>query len=312
MRIEPPAGQAAGAAVPIAATLGLPGLRRVRSRQWRLRMLRAIGASYVLDTAILLLYAAAGTTTLRVPLLYALAGGLLFAVQLSVYLSPLGSDSRDPFLTLWFTVPAVVLQLAFLHVAPEVGFVFLTVTFIVFGFGAIRLTQQEAVITWVVTALSVAALLPFFDRQLAIPFGSAAERWTTGLCFLLTLGRCATIGAFSRVVRERLAERTAALQSLTASLEQQVAERTAELSRANAELERLVAERTAEIRTLRGVLPICSYCKKIRDDRGAWNQLESYISAHADVLFSHGICADCRQEHFPTTTAAALKRPPSS
>jgi hypothetical protein len=49
----------------------------------------------------------------------------------------------------------------------------------------------------------------------------------------------------------------------------------------------------AEIRTLSGMLPICSTCKKIRDDKGYWNQLESYIMAHSQAQFSHGICPKC-------------------
>jgi hypothetical protein len=48
-----------------------------------------------------------------------------------------------------------------------------------------------------------------------------------------------------------------------------------------------------EIRTLRGIVPICSYCKKIRDDKGYWDQVERYISKHTDAMFSHGICPDC-------------------
>jgi AmiR/NasT family two-component response regulator len=48
-----------------------------------------------------------------------------------------------------------------------------------------------------------------------------------------------------------------------------------------------------DVETLSGMLPICSSCKKIRDDKGYWNQLEIYIEKHSDVLFSHGICPDC-------------------
>ena len=54
-----------------------------------------------------------------------------------------------------------------------------------------------------------------------------------------------------------------------------------------------------DIKTLRGILPICSHCKKIRDDEGAWNQLEKYVSAHSDARFSHGICPDCVAELYP-------------
>lgn len=49
----------------------------------------------------------------------------------------------------------------------------------------------------------------------------------------------------------------------------------------------------AEIKTLRGIIPICAYCKKIRDDQGYWNQLETYIKQHSEAVFSHGICPQC-------------------
>ncbi len=48
-----------------------------------------------------------------------------------------------------------------------------------------------------------------------------------------------------------------------------------------------------EIKTLKGVLPICAYCKKIRNDKGAWDVLEKYISSHSDADFTHGICSGC-------------------
>ncbi|MFK5951822.1 MAG: response regulator [Desulfobacterium sp.] len=54
-----------------------------------------------------------------------------------------------------------------------------------------------------------------------------------------------------------------------------------------------------EIKTLRGIIPICSHCKKIRDDKGYWEQIEAYISDHSEAQFSHGICPDCAQELYP-------------
>ncbi len=55
----------------------------------------------------------------------------------------------------------------------------------------------------------------------------------------------------------------------------------------------------AEIRTLQGIVPICSHCKKIRDDSGYWKALESYIQEHSEASFSHGICPDCAKKYFP-------------
>ena len=56
-------------------------------------------------------------------------------------------------------------------------------------------------------------------------------------------------------------------------------------------------EALAEIKTLKGLIPICASCKKIRDDEGFWNQLEAYISKHTDAVFSHGLCPDCAEKY---------------
>jgi phosphoserine phosphatase RsbU/P len=49
----------------------------------------------------------------------------------------------------------------------------------------------------------------------------------------------------------------------------------------------------SKVRQLQGLLPICCYCKKIRDDQNYWQQVDGYISQHSEVRFSHGICPDC-------------------
>ncbi len=53
------------------------------------------------------------------------------------------------------------------------------------------------------------------------------------------------------------------------------------------------------IKTLKGLIPICSYCKKIRDDKGFWSQLEEYIAEHSEADLSHGICPDCVKKYYP-------------
>jgi PAS domain S-box-containing protein len=69
-----------------------------------------------------------------------------------------------------------------------------------------------------------------------------------------------------------------------------------------AERERLIKElqtALAEVKTLRGILPICMHCKKIRDDEGAWRQLEVYIKEHTNADFSHGMCEPCAKKMYP-------------
>ena len=78
--------------------------------------------------------------------------------------------------------------------------------------------------------------------------------------------------------------------------------REQERQRHQQERDNLIAElqeALATIKTLHGILPICSSCKKIRDDKGAWTQMEAYITEHTDAEFSHGICSECAQKLYP-------------
>ncbi|MGA2853442.1 MAG: response regulator [Verrucomicrobiota bacterium] len=67
------------------------------------------------------------------------------------------------------------------------------------------------------------------------------------------------------------------------------------------ERERLVSElreALAQVKTLSGLLPICAGCKKIRDDKGYWSQVESYITGHSEATFTHSLCPDCLKKYF--------------
>lgn len=59
----------------------------------------------------------------------------------------------------------------------------------------------------------------------------------------------------------------------------------------------------AQVKTLSGLLPICAWCKKVRDDNGYWQNVESYVEEHTEADFSHGICPDCTEKHFPQRKA---------
>lgn len=71
------------------------------------------------------------------------------------------------------------------------------------------------------------------------------------------------------------------------------------VQRREAELARRVEEEMAKAKILRGLLPICASCKKIRDDKGYWNQIESFIHTHSEAEFSHGICPECMVRLYP-------------
>jgi PAS domain-containing protein len=75
-----------------------------------------------------------------------------------------------------------------------------------------------------------------------------------------------------------------------------------ERKQAEEDRERLIAElqaALANVKTLRGLLPICANCKKVRDDEGYWRGVEEYVMEHSEAHFSHGICPDCMQKLYP-------------
>jgi phosphoserine phosphatase RsbU/P len=73
----------------------------------------------------------------------------------------------------------------------------------------------------------------------------------------------------------------------------QVGVRIVELQHSLADRVKALEEALARVKQLQGLLPICSYCKKIRDDQNYWQQVENYISMHSEAQFSHSICPDC-------------------
>ena len=107
----------------------------------------------------------------------------------------------------------------------------------------------------------------------------------TGNATLDSAIEAANMGAFSYLVKPYDMEQL--LLNIRRAIEKQQAEE---------DRERLILElkeALAKVKRLEGIIPICSYCKKIRDDKEIWQQMERYISDHSEALFSHGICPEC-------------------
>ena len=95
-----------------------------------------------------------------------------------------------------------------------------------------------------------------------------------------------------------LANTTLDLEKANIGLRKEIMER----ERAEEQRDKLIADlqkTLSEVKTLRGFLPICSNCKKIRDDKGYWNQIESYIRDRSEAEFSHGLCPECAKKLYP-------------
>lgn len=88
---------------------------------------------------------------------------------------------------------------------------------------------------------------------------------------------------------------TLSLENAEAFLKREVEARTAELKKRNEDLEHAMRE----IKVLQGFLPICASCKKIRDDEGYWQELETYVEKHSEAEFSHGLCQVCIKRLYP-------------
>lgn len=88
------------------------------------------------------------------------------------------------------------------------------------------------------------------------------------------------------------------LNRLNIKLNREVEART-RAERENEELIAALRHALDEIKTLKGILPICMHCNRIRDDQGGWNRLEKFIQEHSEAEFSHGVCPDCLSRHYP-------------
>ena len=105
-----------------------------------------------------------------------------------------------------------------------------------------------------------------------------------------------TLCAIDRKPRQLSAEQKQAMQTLSRQVMAVL-----ELRRVSARL----ADALANLKTLHGLLPICAWCKRIRDDQGYWSQVEAYVRAHTGANFTHGICPECFEKMRPKKEAAA-------
>lgn len=175
--------------------------RRARQRR---QILVMIGASYVIDAGVLLLYAQAGSIPLMIAPAYAASG--LTLVIFSILLSEFGFNERfkDHYLVAPQATVFMLIALAFTYLAPEVGGMFLGTLFIVFSFSSLRSTPAQTMMMWTAMTIGLAGLFLLTDKPIAMPHGSYLERLATLLVFILTIGRCMFIGIFSNSLKQSL------------------------------------------------------------------------------------------------------------
>jgi diguanylate cyclase (GGDEF)-like protein len=194
---------------PIAAELegvgSKPTAKTLSRRAKRRRDIQGmIGASYVIDAFLLLIYAQAGTIPATIGPAYAGCG--LFFVGCCIAISEMGFNDRfkDHYLVTPQSIISMLIMLAFAYIAPEVGVMFLCTLFVVFSFSSLRSTPRQTAIVWTAMALGLAVLFLLTEKPISMPHDGYLERFATMTVFILTIGRCMFIGIFSSSMRQSL------------------------------------------------------------------------------------------------------------
>ena len=224
----------------------------------------------------------------------ALIGNIVFSVLFHTGANLLFSD---PSLTREQIVYSAAWGMVPLYALPEARPMVLMFYVPAFSFGMLRLTRRQF--------LSVTAcVMGFYALLLAVEYLQARKGFRLQyelflfVLFGVLLTWFAFFGGFVSDMRRRLRLRNLEIEQAHEKIRAEVQDRIiAQIEKDNLilELERALVE----VRKLSGLLPICSSCKKIRDDNGYWNQLESYIRNHSEAEFTHSICPDCEAKLYP-------------
>jgi diguanylate cyclase len=191
--------------------------RRVGQRR---HMLAVQGVSYSLITSVLLVYCYAGTIPIIIPSAYFLSGIGLLSIFVVLSEAHFNDRFEDHYLTIFQVAGHVVIQLGFLLAAPGIGFAFLSVVFLIFGFGALRMTSRQAVITWTLTMIGLAPIFLFTNTPIGLPITTQIERLAAMLSFVLTIGQCAFVGLYGSTMRKMLYDRSFELKAAYKRIEE--------------------------------------------------------------------------------------------
>jgi diguanylate cyclase (GGDEF)-like protein len=166
------------------------------------------------------LYHVAGVTPLATAIGYLASAYVVSAVFLVLSEIHVNDRLKDHYLTGPQNAASSALQLLWLYLAPEVGYLFLCLMFIVFGFGALRMTPRQAAVGWTLLAAGIAFIFLYTDKPIGMPMNGHFERTITMLALVTTIGRFSFVGLYGSMMRESLYKRGKELKQAYARIEE--------------------------------------------------------------------------------------------
>ncbi|MDA8138798.1 MAG: hypothetical protein M0036_09110 [Desulfobacteraceae bacterium] len=207
---------------------------------------------------------------------------------------------KDPSLT-WIQILFAGVMLMYIHYEMPYMRPIILIFFIpAFSFGMLRLTRG-AYFSLVACVMGLYLLLLAVEYFQGRPGFQPRYELFLFIVFGIVLTWFAFFGGFISDIRRRLKIQAETIQMANEKIQREMEQRR----KAQFEKDNLIAqlkEALSKVKTLGGLLPICASCKKIRDDKGYWNQLELYIGHHTDASFTHGICPDCAKKMLKEAT----------
>jgi len=176
--------------------------------------------SYLISAGILALYSYAGTITIAVSIVYLICGITATAIFLGLSEINFNDRFKDHYLTVPQNIVGMTIQFGGIYLAPEVGFYFIFILFIVLSFGALRMSARETAFVWTYSTFGLTALLLMTDKAIAMPITTWSERALLLACAVTALGRCASTGLYGSSMREALYKRGNELKEAHARIEE--------------------------------------------------------------------------------------------
>ncbi|WP_027550449.1 GGDEF domain-containing protein [Bradyrhizobium sp. Cp5.3] len=194
----------------------------VRARRMRQRRQMYVGqvVSYSLGASVLLLYAHDGAISMAVPSLFWFGGLMIIGTFAVLSESGFGDQFEDHYLTVFQISAHMALQMIFLLAVPTVGVAFISVLFLIFAFGTLRMTSRQAMLTWSLATAGLAFVFLVSDLPIGLPVATRLERTASMLCFVLVIGQCAFLGLFGSTLRKILYRRSIELKAAYQRIEE--------------------------------------------------------------------------------------------